>query len=874
MRVLDVQGGRFRTVRGQQVLWFVNRSYAADGTQGLLTDEPSGLINSEELRALWQRHCVKAILAEFGPSATAVMDASQACGLPLVAHFHGYDAYERQTVHAEAIRYQRLFDVAAALVVASRAMSAQLVRLGADPSKIRYCPYGVDPALYEGRFSGDDDLLYLAVGRFVAKKGQQHTLRAFALTLRQLPRARLVMIGDGPLLSSCRALASELGIQTAVSFLGARNHVEVASWLRRADVLVQHSVRATDGDSEGTPLALLEAAAASIPVVSTRHTGIPEIVDHERTGLLVEEGDVATMAEQMSRLGQDAPLRARLGAAARTLVVERFDIARTIQSLAGIVLPPAARFLPVAERERSANSPGRPDAPARRPLKKLSVIIVVRVDSDDRLRNLEDVLACVAHHFCEYELIVIEHDRTSRLGKFLEAHPDCRHFHLFSAGRFHKTRALNFGVSVATRPFVLTLDTDILLHPDGVGEALASVAGGAASFVYPFNGVMVQIRRGGLGRGVVFDRHFFDALPTLALGEEPPPGASVETLYGEPGDPCSGGALMFRRVDYLRVGGYNENIVSYSCEDLELARRLRILGSGAAYLPHYNCYHLEHLRGEDSHYNAYHAANLRELQKVSGMDARELQQYVDNGFRRVVFDARAGLTIVDTPTTFSISFPSAGRHRLSNVFFLVGVGLGHESCEEQLDELLGVLADNFLEFLVVLVECGGSQYRRYYHRDNVIYTRCNVDESWIEKGLAMTDRDTVVVYDPARPMTAQHIGDVLLQEQRPRAAEPSAQAKLVVASRQSVERAVDRLRATRLRGLLEGARARNVYLQGQQQARDDQIASLQVANERLITQAAGLGRRLRDSEHTRAALEEELRIERLGRQTGKHSGRN
>ena len=103
--------------------------------------------------------------------------------------------------------------------------------------------------------------------------------------------------------------------------------------MRRARAAVQHSMRASNGDSEGTPNSLKEAGASGLPVVATRHGGIPDIIIDGKTGFLVDEGDVERMAEYMTQLAKDPILAARLGRAAREHVCAEFSMEQSIGNL-------------------------------------------------------------------------------------------------------------------------------------------------------------------------------------------------------------------------------------------------------------------------------------------------------------------------------------------------------------------------------------------------------------------------------------------------------------------------------------------------------------------------------------------------------------
>jgi glycosyltransferase involved in cell wall biosynthesis len=282
---------------------------------------------------LFQQERIDAVLAEFGPTGVAVMGACRQLNLPLVVHFHGYDISVRQVLEQYAAAYAEMFRQAAGLIAVSRAMQSKLIALGAPPRRVHYNPCGVNCELFDGASPATAPPHVLAVGRFVEVKAPQLTLAAFGRVLGEYPEARLRMIGDGPLLGECRRLSTRLAIDHAVTFLGHQPHHLVADEMRRARLFVQHSIEAASGAIEGTPVAILEAGASGLPVVATRHGGIPEIVIENETGLLVEERDVAEMARRMLRLLRDASLAASLGRAARRRVETHFSSSRSIERL-------------------------------------------------------------------------------------------------------------------------------------------------------------------------------------------------------------------------------------------------------------------------------------------------------------------------------------------------------------------------------------------------------------------------------------------------------------------------------------------------------------------------------------------------------------
>lgn len=279
----------------------------------------------------------EAVLAEYGPSGVAVMNACHRLRLPLVVHFHGYDASRYDILERYGEEYAVLFQRAAAIIVVSRAMEHALINLGAPPSKVHNNPCGVDPKLFAQSDPSQALPTFLAVGRLVEKKAPHLLILAFSEVHSKCPEAKLRIIGDGPLLGVCQDLASGLSIRDAVEFLGSQPHDVVRAEMSRARAFIQHSVVAKSGDTEGTPVAVLEAGAASLPVVATRHAGIPDVVQHGRTGLLVEERDISGMAEAMLQLARD-PARARLlGMAARARISANYSMDESIQRLWSII---------------------------------------------------------------------------------------------------------------------------------------------------------------------------------------------------------------------------------------------------------------------------------------------------------------------------------------------------------------------------------------------------------------------------------------------------------------------------------------------------------------------------------------------------------
>ncbi|WP_216901858.1 glycosyltransferase [Synechococcus sp. CCY 9618] len=291
---------------------------------------------------LIRRHRPDVVMVEFGFHAVRVMEAAAWSGVPLVVHFRGSDASADRRVRVLRERYRRLMRLISGVIVKSEPMRRVLLDLGAPVDRLIVSPSGADERLFHGAQPAEAPPLFVAVGRFVAKKGPLHTIRAFARMRSDLPGAlaagcRLVMVGDGPLVGEARHLVDALDLQDAVTLAGTRSQQEVAELMRQARAFLQHSLVAPDGDSEGSPVAVMEAQLSGLPVVATLHGGIPEVVVEGGTGFLVEEGNIKAMAAAIGRLAVDQALAGRMGAAARDRITASFTVRHHLEQVAGLL---------------------------------------------------------------------------------------------------------------------------------------------------------------------------------------------------------------------------------------------------------------------------------------------------------------------------------------------------------------------------------------------------------------------------------------------------------------------------------------------------------------------------------------------------------
>lgn len=270
------------------------------------------------LMLLARRHSARLIHVHHGYRLHEVMGTRRRLGLPLVLSLHGHDI--TGSVEAHPDRYQRASRMVDAVIVPSEFL-ARIAASEFPADRIHVIPSGVDRTFFSPTPLPDGPPEVVFVGRFVEKKGLDVLLEAWPSVQREVPDARLRILGFGPL----EALARSGG--DAVEVVLRPNHTQVRDAIRRASVVVSPSRTAPDDSVESLLVVNLEAQASGRPVVTTRHGGIPEFVRDGETALVVPEADGAALSAALVEVLRDRSLAERLGRAGVGWV-ERFDVQR------------------------------------------------------------------------------------------------------------------------------------------------------------------------------------------------------------------------------------------------------------------------------------------------------------------------------------------------------------------------------------------------------------------------------------------------------------------------------------------------------------------------------------------------------------------
>jgi colanic acid/amylovoran biosynthesis glycosyltransferase len=299
----------------------------------VITGKRNNFFGNYGIKKYLRDNKIDVVIANYGLAAAHLAPICKHASIPLLVIFHGHDATDKRIMATYSKKYIALFEYASAVIVVSNAMHKHIMGMGAEPSKVHVVPCGVNVDKFTATES-PKERLFLAVGRLVNKKGPLFTIQAFHQVWQRHPDMRLMVVGAKQgLYDKCVALVESLGMQQAVTFTGILDQDAIQKLMHRALAFVQHSVTTPNGDMEGTPVSILEAAASGLPVISTLHGGIKDAVLQGVTGYLVEEKDVLGMADYMEALLQNPAHASLMGKAAREHVIANYKQENQIKKL-------------------------------------------------------------------------------------------------------------------------------------------------------------------------------------------------------------------------------------------------------------------------------------------------------------------------------------------------------------------------------------------------------------------------------------------------------------------------------------------------------------------------------------------------------------
>ncbi|HDR9356409.1 glycosyltransferase [Burkholderia vietnamiensis] len=299
---------------------------------------------SRELNREVAKHKPALVHAHFGVDALYGASLARSLGVPLIATLHGFDVTVGRAEFLNSrspalVRYglshRSLARYATRLLCVSEFIRNKAIEFGFPEERLLTHYIGIDLSQFTPTpYTRGEVFRILHVARLVEKKGTRYLLEALLrLPERVRRRVRLDVIGEGPLRAELEAMTTREGLTGNVAFHGVQTQAQVQAHLQSSDLLCLPSVTAGNGDAEGLGMVVLEAAASGLPVLATRHGGIPEAVVDGETGLLVAERDAFALADAIAFLVESETVRQRMGRSGRARVERQFDVVKQCSTL-------------------------------------------------------------------------------------------------------------------------------------------------------------------------------------------------------------------------------------------------------------------------------------------------------------------------------------------------------------------------------------------------------------------------------------------------------------------------------------------------------------------------------------------------------------
>src|SRR5207249_4182361 len=281
----------------------------------------------QTLDSLLARHGADLMHIYFGHTGVHLLPFIEQWDKPCVVSFHGADVAIKEDIKDYPAKLRRLFDAVPLLFARSQSLAERLIRLGCPPEKLRINRTGVplkEFPFVDRQPPPDGNWRIVQACRLIPKKGVATSLRAFAIFKKDNPEAEFFIAGKGPLQRELEMLAAGLGILKDVHFVGFLPERKLMELYANSHMFLHPSETPPDENQEGIPNSVLEAMATGLVVAATRHGGIPEAIQHGRTGWLVPEEDHSSLARTMQQITTSPQILSEMGLRAREVVVQHF----------------------------------------------------------------------------------------------------------------------------------------------------------------------------------------------------------------------------------------------------------------------------------------------------------------------------------------------------------------------------------------------------------------------------------------------------------------------------------------------------------------------------------------------------------------------
>jgi len=288
-------------------------------------------------------HHVDLLHTHFGTEGYHQLGLKKKLDIPLITTFYGADISKVPQAARWVRRYQQLFQEGDLFLAEGSHMAQCAVDLGCPPSKVKMIHLGVNLNEIEyipRTLDESGEVRLLLVASFLEKKGIPYAIKAFINAYKKYPKMKLTIIGGATTkegyqrLRYCKDLVSRENLSDQVRFLGYLQYPQYLKEQRQAHLYLAPSITASSGDTEGgAPVSIIEASAAGMPVISTYHCDIPEVVLDNVSGRLVPERDVEALSGAMLELAKAPESWIHMGKAGRAHIEEEYDVKKQVAKL-------------------------------------------------------------------------------------------------------------------------------------------------------------------------------------------------------------------------------------------------------------------------------------------------------------------------------------------------------------------------------------------------------------------------------------------------------------------------------------------------------------------------------------------------------------
>lgn len=244
--------------------------------------------------------------------------------IPTITNFHEFNLPSNWR---QVSSFQNIYNNSSLVLPVSNYLHQLIITDGCSPNKIITHHVGVDIQKFVPSINKTDGVLtFLTVAGLLEKKGYEDAIKVMSNLRHQGIEFRYKIIGDGVLMNILMELVSTHQLTEKVTFLGKLKQEDVITHYQSSDIFIHPSVTASDGSHEGIPTSIMEASACELPIVSTVHTGIPELVQNNKSGYLSPEHDIDSLTRTTLKLVENKKMRQQFGKEGRGIVSSQFNI--------------------------------------------------------------------------------------------------------------------------------------------------------------------------------------------------------------------------------------------------------------------------------------------------------------------------------------------------------------------------------------------------------------------------------------------------------------------------------------------------------------------------------------------------------------------